>query len=105
LILAVSAALVFITALVYSNSFDKAVSLKPVYPEAYNNLGVALIRLGKKRDALAAFQKAVRQKPDLAPARKNLGRVCREIEREQSQPNDRMKSDCPALPSEGAERG
>ncbi|MEJ2233191.1 MAG: tetratricopeptide repeat protein [Syntrophobacterales bacterium] len=42
------------------------------YPEAHNNLGVALARQGKMDEAVAQFEKALWLKPDYAQARKNL---------------------------------
>jgi Flp pilus assembly protein TadD len=42
------------------------------YPEAHNNLGVALARQGKINEAIAHFSEAVRLKPDYMQARANL---------------------------------
>ena len=49
----------------------KAIELVPENPEYHNNLGVILVRLGKRREALVALEEAVRLKPDYAEARKN----------------------------------
>ena len=38
----------------------KAVAARPDYAEAHNNLGVQLIALGRKDEALASFRAAVR---------------------------------------------
>jgi Flp pilus assembly protein TadD len=47
-------------------------SLKPNWPEAHNNLGVALGSLGRFKEAVAAHAEAVRLKPDYAGALFNL---------------------------------
>ena len=38
-----------------------------------NNLGNVLVRLGKRKDALAAYSKAILKKPDYAEAYSSLG--------------------------------
>jgi len=37
--------------------------LKPFYPDAHNNLGVALWRLGKLELAVIEFRETIRQRP------------------------------------------
>jgi Flp pilus assembly protein TadD len=54
------------------DTLNQAVRLKPDWPEAYNNLGVALGSLGRFKEAVAAHAEAVRQKPDYAGALFNL---------------------------------
>ena len=39
----------------------------------YNNYGVTLVKLGKFKEALASYQKAVKSNPEYAPAYFNLG--------------------------------
>jgi tetratricopeptide (TPR) repeat protein len=46
--------------------YEKAIRLKPNFPDAHSNLGAALERLGKKEEAKAHFEEALR----LAPANK-----------------------------------
>jgi serine/threonine-protein kinase len=54
----------------------QAVSLQPDFPEAHNRLGVALMRKGQFRDAIAEFQTAVEQREGKYPtAQYNLGFV------------------------------
>jgi Flp pilus assembly protein TadD len=51
------------------------VRLKPDYPEARNNLGVALYQRGLLAEAAEHIGEAVRLKPDYADATRNLGMV------------------------------
>jgi len=53
-------------------SFTKALEIRPNYPEAQNNLGVALARQGRLNEAIAHFNEALRLKPDYVQARANL---------------------------------
>ena len=53
--------------------FKQAVQLKPDWPAAYNNLGVAYMNVQKWKDALEALKQAVKLKPDYAGAHYNLG--------------------------------
>ena len=50
-----------------------AISLRPDYFEAYNNLGVAHYSKGRYREAVAALREAIRLKPDYDDALYNLG--------------------------------
>ena len=43
------------------------------YPEAENNLGLALAKLGRIREALPHFEAALRLRPDYPEARQNHG--------------------------------
>ena len=54
-------------------AYQKAISLKPDFPEAYNNLGFALRETGKLDEAIVSYKKALEQKPDLAQAHEYLG--------------------------------
>jgi tetratricopeptide (TPR) repeat protein len=54
-----------------------ALRLRPDYPEAANNLGLALLGQGKTDDAIAQFGEALRLKPDYAMACNNLGNALR----------------------------
>jgi predicted TPR repeat methyltransferase len=54
-------------------SYGKAIELKPNFPEAYNNLGVALRIQGKLDEAVASFRKAISLHPNYAEAFGNLG--------------------------------
>lgn len=55
--------------------FKKAISLKPDFAEAYNNLGLTLEALGDARGAKAAFDQAVALDPNLSAAHTNIGNV------------------------------
>jgi tetratricopeptide (TPR) repeat protein len=54
-----------------------ALRLRPHYPEAANNLGLALLGQGQTDDAIAQFEQALRLKPDYAMACNNLGNALR----------------------------
>jgi len=53
----------------------KAISLKPDYAEAYNNIAAASIALGQPDEGIQAATEAVRLRPDFELARKNLQRA------------------------------
>ena len=55
------------------DAYDKALRLKPAYPEAYNNRGVAKGYLGRHKEALADYDMALRLKPDDAEVYNNQG--------------------------------
>ena len=54
-------------------SYNKALSLKPDFAEAYNNMGIALRDQGKLDEAIEAYNKALSIKPDYAEAYNNMG--------------------------------
>jgi tetratricopeptide (TPR) repeat protein len=54
---------------------QKAIEIKPDYPEAHNNLGDALLQKGQVAGAIVEFQKALAFRPDYAEAHNNLGIV------------------------------
>ena len=56
-----------------SANIPERLELKTDYPEAHNNLGVALAQQGKMDEAIVQFDQALRLKPDYAQARTNLG--------------------------------
>lgn len=53
--------------------YHKALAISPVFPEIYDNLGVALSQEGLRADAMANFQKALEIAPGLASAHDHLG--------------------------------
>lgn len=53
----------------------KAIRLKPDFPEAHNNLGVALEALGRLDEAVLAHREALRLRPDYAECHNNLANV------------------------------
>jgi predicted O-linked N-acetylglucosamine transferase (SPINDLY family) len=53
--------------------YNKSISLKPDYAEAYGNMGNALKDQGKLEEAIEAFHKALSLKPDYADAYSNMG--------------------------------
>jgi tetratricopeptide (TPR) repeat protein len=53
--------------------FQKALQIKPNYPEALNDLGGALLQKGRVDEAIAHFQRALQINPDYAVAHNNLG--------------------------------
>lgn len=52
---------------------ERAVALHPDYPEALNNLGLALTRAGRAQDSLPHLEKSLRLKPSLYQTHNNLG--------------------------------
>ena len=54
-------------------AYTKALSIKPHYAEAYNNMGNALKKQGKLEEAIEAINKALSIKPDYAEAFTNMG--------------------------------
>ena len=54
-------------------AFNKALSIKPNYAEAYNNMGNILQEQGKLEEAIEAFNKALSIKPDYPEAYNNMG--------------------------------
>ncbi len=59
-------------------AFEKAISIKPDYAEAYNNMGLALKDQGKVKEATEAYNKALSIKPDFADAYHNAGNILQE---------------------------
>ena len=52
--------------------YRKAVEVKPDFPDAHYNLGIAFIQKGQINDAVAEFQEAVHLNPNDSSAQKNL---------------------------------
>ena len=57
------------------SSCQKAISLKPDYAEAHNNLGTTQKDQGNLKDAISSYQKAISLKPDYALAHINRERT------------------------------
>ncbi len=55
--------------------YEKAISIYPRYPMAYNNLGVVYMKSGDKIHAREAWNKALDADPDLATANANVARL------------------------------
>lgn len=53
--------------------FERALVLRPTYPEAHNNLGLALTQLGRSREAIPHFRSALELKPNSFQTHNNLG--------------------------------
>ncbi|HEV3347419.1 MAG TPA: tetratricopeptide repeat protein, partial [Methylomirabilota bacterium] len=49
-------------------AFERALEMKPAYPEAWNGLGHALRNQGKYPEALRAYDEALRLRPDYPDA-------------------------------------
>ncbi|MCT0214745.1 tetratricopeptide repeat protein, partial [Synechococcus sp. CS-1330] len=56
----------------------KALQLKPNYPDAHNNLGVALKEQGDLDAAIASYNSALQLKPNYPEAHNNLGNALKE---------------------------
>ena len=54
-------------------AYNKALSLKPDYAEAYYNMGTSLAGQGKLAEAIEAYSKALSFKPDFFEAFSNMG--------------------------------
>lgn len=61
--------------------YGQALLLDPRLPDIYNNMGVALRRLGKREAAVACYRRSLVLKPDHPGAYTNLGNVLRELGR------------------------
>jgi tetratricopeptide (TPR) repeat protein len=61
--------------------YRQILRLQPGDARIYNNLGVALARLGHHSRAVLFFSRAVRRNPDLSSARKNLNTLLHELGR------------------------
>ncbi len=55
--------------------YEKAISLQPNYPKAYNNLGHALAISGKADEALVQINKAIALSPNYVEAYSNRGNI------------------------------
>ena len=60
--------------------YERAISLKPDYMEAYRNRGNALKKLGRLVEAVASYEHAIALRPNVA-AYTNRGNVLRQLER------------------------
>ena len=54
---------------------QKALALRPAYPEALNNLGILYLRTEQRDKAVASFEECIRVAPDFNQAYLNLARV------------------------------
>ncbi|MCP9915169.1 tetratricopeptide repeat protein [Cyanobium sp. ATX 6F1] len=59
-------------------AYGLALSIRPEYPEALNNLGNGLKAAGRLDEAMVAYQNALKIQPDLAVAQFNLGNILKE---------------------------
>ena len=58
--------------------FNKAIAIKPDYPEALYNLGLDYQDQGQLAEAVASYERALALKPDYAKAANNLGNALRD---------------------------
>jgi Flp pilus assembly protein TadD len=61
--------------------YQQATALKPDFAEAWNNQGVALLKLNRPSDALNALEKATQLQPQFANAWANRGAALWKLER------------------------
>jgi tetratricopeptide (TPR) repeat protein len=54
---------------------EQAIRIKPDFPEARYNLGLALEKLGRTREAIEQFEQTLKLRPDFTPARSALTRL------------------------------
>jgi Flp pilus assembly protein TadD len=57
------------------SAFSRALRLNSGYAEVHNNLGIALARKGKLKDAEAHFKEALLIRPGFMGARNNLKKI------------------------------
>lgn len=69
-----------------TNSFEKAVNLKPDYADAHNNIGNVLKEQGRLKEAIKSFSKALLLRPNFAEAYKNIGNALKEVAFNQPNP-------------------
>ena len=65
-------------------SVERALQLRPAYPEALANQSLALRQLGRPEEALAPCDQALNLRPDFAPAYIARGQALRELQRPQA---------------------
>jgi len=63
--------------------FQKAVQAEPDNVNAWNNLGLALRKIGRNEQAVKAYRQAIAVKPDFALVYKNLGIVLEQMDKKQ----------------------
>ena len=56
-----------------SRGIHRAINIKADYPDAYNNLGIALHEQGRLEDALSAIREAIKLQPNYHEAYSNMG--------------------------------
>lgn len=59
--------------------YERALAIKPDYPNANNNLGRTLADRGKPREAIAHYRVALRAKPDLLELHNNLANALSDV--------------------------
>ena len=57
------------------DSLQKALKLRPIYPEALNNLGILYLRTQRRDEAVASFEQCIRVAPAFDQPYLNLARV------------------------------
>lgn len=60
-------------------SFEKAVGIKPDFPEAHYNLGCVYNKVKRHKEAIACYREALRHKPEFAEAGYNMGIAFQEL--------------------------
>ena len=62
-------------------AYKKAISIKPDYADAYNNMGVVLKQKGEYDEAIKLHKKAISLRPDYAEAYNNLGNNFKDLQK------------------------
>lgn len=77
-----------------ADAFEHALAIRPEFAEAYNNYGVALVKLdGRAEEAKCAFEAAIRLRPDYTNARTNLA-VAERALAQQAEHDPQTAEDC-----------
>ena len=74
-------------------NYERAIAFKLDYPDAYNNMGIALKRQGKFEEAIEAFNKALAIKPNYADAAWNLSGTAENISESKNWLGQCLKAD------------
>ena len=61
------------------DAYEKAISIKPAYADAYYNLGTILQEMRKLDEAIDAYSKAISINSDYAHAYNNMGNVLKAV--------------------------
>jgi protein O-GlcNAc transferase len=73
---------------IFGSDCDRALAIRPDYPDALNNRGLALLALARHGEALASYDRALAIKPDYVEALTNRSDALAELARHEEAAND-----------------